>query len=413
MSKSRFGRFVCLGLLAAVVSIYIGCGRGGHSENGDDEDQVAVPVEVAAVILGDISSYFTGTATLEAEKETEVVAKVGGVVSRIYVEEGDFVKRGQALAKLDDERLSVQMEQATANLRKLETEYQRSVELYDEQLISDQDFQRAKFAYESQKATYDLQKLDLEYTSIRSPISGVVAERMIKVGNMVVTNQPVFQVTDLDPLLAVLYVPERLVGELKVGQVSKLTVDALAEDTFAGQVERISPVVDPSTGTIKVTVTVYDASRQLKPGMFARINIVNDVHIGTVLAPRDAIIEEDKETSVFVVRDSTVFKQDIETGYINSIYIEVVSGLTPGDTVVTLGKGSLKDSARVEFVNVEMAEADMDADEDSAGADLAGTGGIKSFAEKPAGDEDMTDDQAGDEASSDDSEAGDSQDDDS
>ena len=412
MSKSRFGRFVCLGLLAAVISIYIGCGRGAHSENGDDEDQVAVPVEVAAVILGDISSYFTGTATLEAEKETEVVAKVGGVVTRIYVEEGDYIKRGQALAKLDDEKLSVQMEQATANLKKLETEYQRSVELYDERLISDQDFQSAKFRYESQKATYDLQKLDLEYTSIRSPISGVVAERMIKVGNMVVTNQPVFQVTDLEPLLAVLHVPERLVGELKVGQVSKLTVDALAEETFAGQVERISPVVDPSTGTIKVTVTVYDASRQLKPGMFARINIVNDVHMGTVLAPRDAIIEEDKETSVFVVRDSTVFKQDIETGYVNSIYIEVVSGLTPGDTVVTLGKGSLKDSARVEFVNVEMAEADIDAGEDSAGADLAGAGGIKSFAEKPDGDESMTDGQEGEEASSDDSETGDSRDDD-
>ena len=396
MSKSRFGRFVCLGLLAAVVSLYIGCGRGGHSENGDEDDEVAVPVEVAAVILGDISSYFTGTATLEAEKETEVVAKVGGVVTRIYVEEGDYIKRGQPLAKLDDEKLAVQMEQATADLKRLESEYQRAVELYEERLISDQDFQSTKFQYESQKATYDLQRLDLEYTSIRSPISGVVAERMIKIGNMLVTNQPVFRVTDLDPLLAVLHVPERLVGELKVGQVSKLTVDALADEEFAGMVERISPVVDPSTGTIKVTVTVYDASRQLKPGMFARINIVNDVHTGTVLAPRDAIIEEDKETSVFVVRDSTVYKQDIETGYINSIYIEVVSGLTPGDTVVTLGKGSLKDSARVEFVNVDMAEADVEEPESAGETDIAGAGGIRSFAEKPAGDDGMTDDQAGD-----------------
>jgi membrane fusion protein (multidrug efflux system) len=370
MSKSRVGRFVCLGLLAAVVSVHIGCGRGSDSDDGKD-DEVAVPVEVAAVILGDISSYFTGTATLEAEKETEVVAKVGGVVSRIYVEEGDYIKRGQALAKLDDEKLSVQMEQATANLKKLETEYQRSVELYDERLISDQDFQRAGFEYESQKATYDLQRLELEYTSIRSPISGVVSERMIKVGNMLGINQPVFRVTDLDPLLAVLHVPERLVGELKVGQISKLSVDALADETFAGQVERISPVVDPSTGTIKVTVTVYDASRRLKPGMFARINIVNDVHTSTVLAPREAIIEEDKETSVFVVRDSTVFKQDIETGYVNSIYIEVTSGLMVGDTVVTLGKGSLKDSVKVEFVNADEDPADTDLAETADGEDEA------------------------------------------
>jgi hypothetical protein len=179
-----------------------------------------------------------------------------------------------------------------------------------------------------------------------------------------------------------------------VGQVSKLTVDALADEEFAGMVERISPVVDPSTGTIKVTVTVYDASRQLKPGMFARINIVNDVHTGTVLAPRDAIIEEDKETSVFVVRDSTVFRQDIETGYVNSVYIEVVSGLTPGDTVVTLGKGSLKDSARVEFVNAEFAEAEADADEGSEHTDIAVAGKIKSFAEKPDRDDGTVDDTA-------------------
>jgi len=369
MSKSRIGRFVCLGLVTAVVSLYLGCGRGAKSEDGDDKDEVAVPVEVAAVILGDISNYFTGTATLEAEKETEVVAKVGGVVNRIYVEEGDYITKGQVLAKLDDEKLSVQMEQATANLKKLEAEYQRSVELSKENLISDQEFQRAKFEYESQKASYDLQKLDLEYTSIRSPISGVVSERLVKVGNMLVVNQPVFRVTDLDPLLAVLHVPERLVGELKVGQVSKLTVDALAGEEFPGQVERISPVVDPSTGTIKVTVTVHDASRQLKPGMFARINIVNDVHTSVVLAPRDAIIEEDKQSSVFVVRDSTAFRQHIETGYVNSIHIEVVSGLTAGDTVVTLGKGSLKDSARVEFVNTDVAEADSDAGEDSADED--------------------------------------------
>jgi hypothetical protein len=149
--------------------------------------------------------------------------------------------------------------------------------------------------------------------------------------------------------------------------------------------------------------------------MFARINIVNDVHTGTVLAPRDAIIEEDKETSVFVVRDSTVFRQDIETGYVNSIYIEVVSGLTPGDTVVTLGKGSLKDSARVEFVNAEIAEADMKDDESSEDNDLAGAGKIKSFAEKPGWDggtaDDKADTDAGDEAASDRASSDDSKDD--
>jgi membrane fusion protein (multidrug efflux system) len=123
-------------------------------------------------------------------------------------------------------------------------------------------------------------------------------------------------------------------------------------------------VVDPSTGTIKVTVEVHDASRSLKPGMFARINIVHDVHANTLLAPRDAVVEEDDESAVFVVSDSTAYRRPVTTGYVNSVHIEVIDGLALGDTVVTTGKGSLKDSSKVEMVNAgprpEVAEAGSD-----------------------------------------------------
>jgi membrane fusion protein (multidrug efflux system) len=176
---------------------------------------------------------------------------------------------------------------------------------------------------------------------------------MIKVGNMVIPNEATFRVTDLDPLLAVLHVPERQIDKLRVGHAAKFVVDAIEDAEYGGRIERISPVVDPATGTIKVTVEVYDSSRRLKPGMFARVHIVHDTHTCTVLAPRDAIIEEDDKTSVFVVRDSTAYRQSVETGYVNSVHIEVVSGLDEGDTVVTIGKGSLKDSTRVEMVSSE------------------------------------------------------------
>ena len=98
-------------------------------------------------------------------------------------------------------------------------------------------------------------------------------------------------------------------------------------------------MVDPSTGTVKVTVEVHDKSLKLKPGMFARISIVNDVHAAAVLAPRDAIIEEDEESSVFVVRDSTAYRQTVETGYINSLHIEVLSGLAEGERVLVPNAG--------------------------------------------------------------------------
>lgn len=340
-------------MLAGVLLIQFGCGRGSHSQSNGDGETALVPVETAHVSRGDISAFFTGTATLEAEEETRVVAKVGGVVEEILVEEGDYVVAGQVLAKLDDEKLAVQVERTRANLQNLEGEYHRSEELFRGNMISAQEFQKAKYDFERQKAEHDLAKLDLEYTSIRSPISGVVAERLIKVGNMVLPNQATFSVTGMDPLLAVLHVPERQLGKLRVGHKATLEVDALAGAEFQGRIDRISPVVDPETGTVKVTVEVRDRTRKLKPGMFARVNVVHDVHTAALLVPKDAIIAEDRESCVFVVRDSTAYRQTVQTGYVNSSHIEILSGVDEGDTVVTIGKGGLKDSTKVELVSGE------------------------------------------------------------
>jgi membrane fusion protein (multidrug efflux system) len=350
-------RMICAVLVAGAVAIHAGCGGRGQAED-DPKDTAAIPVEVGVVTTGDIASYFTGNATLEAENETQVVAKVGGVVEKILTEEGNRVGVGQALAKLDEEKLAVQMDQATANMRKMENDYQRAKELFARTLISEQEFQRTQYEFDQQKAAFDLCRLDLEYTSITSPISGVVSERMIKVGNMVVPNQAVFRVTDLDPLLAVLYVPECQAGKLQAGHLAVITVDALPGERFDGRVERVSPVVDPSTGTVKVTVEVRDETRRLKPGMLARVGITHDVHAGTALAPRDAVIEEDNRSSVFVLRSGVAVRQPIETGYVNTTHIEILAGLAQGDTVVTTGKGGLKDSTKVDVVSGATTAAD-------------------------------------------------------
>jgi membrane fusion protein (multidrug efflux system) len=338
-------------LATALMAGIWGCGGQSRSNaNNNKDEEVVVPVEIAAISSGDISAYFTGTATIEAEEETEVVAKVGGVVERLLAEEGDYVEVGQVLAKLDDEKIAVQLEQVKANLNKLESNYERNKNLHEKNLVSTEVFQQVRYEYEHQKAVYDLAELDLNYTSIRTPISGIVAERLVKVGNMILPNQATFRVTGLNPLIAVLHVPERQLGRLRVGQNTLLHVDALGDQQFPGRIKRVSPIVDPETGTVKITVEVNDTSRQLRPGMFARLKIIYDIHSNVVMAPKDAIIAEDRESAVFVVRDSVAYRQYIEVGYANSTHVEVMGGLQPGDTVVTTGKGSLKDSTRVEIV---------------------------------------------------------------
>lgn len=334
-------------ILAALIG---GCGGNSRSETDKDKEKVVVPVEVDSVSVGEIAAYFTGTATIEAEEETEVVAKVGGTVEELKVEEGQYVRKGAVLAKLDDEMLTVQLAQANANLKKLKSNYERNADLHRKQLVSTEVFQQSKYEYEQQQAAYEMAKLNLDYTEIRTPIAGVVSERRIKVGNMIVPNQPTFKVSGLNPLIAVLHIPERQLAKLREGQQARLFVEAVDREEIMGRIKRISPIVDPATGTVKVTVETNDPTARLRPGMFARIKIIYDVHANAMKIPKDALISEDRESAVFVVRDSIACRQNISIGYINTTHVEVLEGLMPADIIVTTGKGSLKDSTQVEIV---------------------------------------------------------------
>lgn len=342
------------GSLAVILFALAGC----QPETGEDaqdagEEAPAVPVETAAPSRDDIYAVYSGTAPVEAFADAQVIAKVGGEVRDILVEEGDRVESGQVLARLDGDRLRFEMQQAEANLRKLQRDYQRNVDLRDKSLISTGDFEKIKYEMEALQATYDLAKLELSYTEIRAPIDGVVSQRFIKVGNTIDVNAPTFQVTSLEPLISYLHVPEREYRRIAAGQTATLRVDALAGNVFEGTVARISPVVDPATGTFKATIEVYDETQRLKPGMFARINVVYDVRADALQIPRSAIIEEAGETSVFVVADETAHRRTVRTGYVEGGQVEILEGLAEDERFVLVGQTGLKEGSRVTVVNAD------------------------------------------------------------
>lgn len=349
----RFSGYLLAAFVVVASVVHSGCGNDAKSMDAEEnkDERPAIPVEVASATTGDISAHLTGTATLEAEDEATVVSKSGGIVAEILVEEGSYVKAGQKLAQLDDDRLSLELERAEASLQKLAREYERNQELHDKQLVSTEEYERVRSEFEAQKAARDLASLSLEHTTVVAPISGIVSERMIKVGNMVQAYEPTFRITDFDPLHAIMHVPERELNKLQVGHRASLRVDAYPNDEFVGRIERISPVLDPATGTFKVTVEVRDRSLRLKPGMFTRIRIIHDTHAGTLLVPKEAVLAEDNESTVFVIRDSMTFRQTVETGYEDERYIEIVDGLDEGVQVITTGQSSLKDSSRVEVIS--------------------------------------------------------------
>ncbi len=348
-------RSVFLALAAVLVTGLAACGKGEAEAIAEEkqEEQVAVPVEVAAAYSGAVSAFYTGTTTLEAERDAEVVAKVGGVVRELFVEAGDRVEAGEIMAKLDDDRLRLEVARAEANVAKLEQEYRRNRQLHEAQLVSAEAYQRLGFELEVMRAELGLAKLQLDHTEIRAPFDGVVVARHIKVGNMIEQNAPVFRVTTYEPLIARLHVPERELNKLAVGQAAALRVDALPGQDFEGIVDRVSPVVDANTGTFAVFVALEDTGGKLKPGMFGRLDIVYDVHADAVLVPRAAVVIEDAKSAVFVIRDGHAQRQAVTTGYANNGSVEILDGIQPGDQVVTVGQNSLKDGAPVAVINAK------------------------------------------------------------
>ena len=320
------------------------------------EELLAIPVETATVHLGDVAAFYSGTTTIESDEQAVVVSQITGVVLEIHAEEGEFVKAGQLLVRVEPDRYRLEVERNEAALKRLETDYQRKKELFGRELVSAEDFERVSAEYEAQKALVALTQLDLKYTEIKAPISGYISERMVRVGNLVELHQPVYGIISYDPLLAILNVPERELGVLSKGQKVAIRLDAFPQQQFKGEVIRISPVIDPETGTFRVTAEVLDPDQLVKPGLFGRVDIVHDLRKDVPIIPRSALTREDEQTFVFVIgADSKVSRRLITTGYERNGDIEVIEGVAVGETVVTAGKGSLSEGSKVEVVSLSIA----------------------------------------------------------
>lgn len=344
-------------LLAALVALS-GCKKGGEAQAKEKEDKgpEAVPVEVVAVARRPIAASYSGTAPLEARAESQVVAKSSGVALTVLVEEGQQVRAGQVLVRLDPDRARLQAAQSAAQVRKLEANYNRSVQLSKQQLISANDLDQLKYDLENARAVNRLANLELSYANVVAPISGVIASRSIKTGNFVQINTPIFRIVDTSRLEATLNVPERELATIKPGQPVVLQVDAIPGRSFEGEVDRVAPVVDSGSGTFRA-IASFDGGGTLQPGMFGRIRIDYDQRADAIVIPRVALLEGEGDPAVFTVRGGKAVRVPVKLGYLDGAWAEIRSGLKLGEPVVTAGKVALREGSSVQVLGQQTAKA--------------------------------------------------------
>ncbi len=312
--------------------------------------QALVSVEVVKAAPRPISASFNGTAALDARSDAQVVAKTSGIAQRVLAEEGQHVRAGQLLVQLDSGQQELRVQQTAAEVGKLSRNLARSEQLATQKMVSANDVDQLRFDLQNARAALNLAKLDLSYTRVTAPIPGVIAQRMIKPGNLVQISTPIFRIVDTDRLEATLNVPERNLDVIKPGLPVTLGVDALPGKTFNGSIARISPVVDSGSGTFRV-VCAFSSGGLLQPGMFGRIAIVFDQRANALAIPRTALLEDDAQPAVFTVRNGKAMRVPVKTGYTEGEWVEVREGLSAGDPVVTAGKSALRDGVAVQIIS--------------------------------------------------------------
>lgn len=359
-------RILLVGFVAAAALALAACGNangeGKGAEGKDGKAEVpAVPVEVAATRRAEMAAIYTGTAPIESERKAFVMPKVKGEIRAVLADEGQRVREGQVLARLDGDQLRLEVALSEATMHKLERDYARNTELQAKGLISAVSIDNLKYELAAAKASWELTRLQLSYTDIRSPISGTVTQRLdvVKVGNTVTpvggviesADSSLFVVEDLDSLILRVNVPERELPKLSVGQVAELSLDAVPGRSFAGKIALISPYVDSSTATFGVRIRVTETGGLLRPGMFARVAIVYERKPDALQIPRTALLDGDGPPKVFVVQDGKAAERPVQLGLSNGAMIEIVAGLRDGEQVVVVGQGAVKPGAAVRIVN--------------------------------------------------------------
>jgi membrane fusion protein (multidrug efflux system) len=330
-------------------------------EADDEEDEEEpVPVEITHLERGEIESVLRFSSNLEAEDQVQVFSQAKRLVTELLVEEGDAVRKNQLLVRLQDEEQRSQLAKVKSQLTRTEREYERQKRLFEQELISQQMFSDAQFDYEQQRISVEDAERELSYTEVRAPIGGTVTERLVKVGDQVQIGQHLFDIVDFESMVARIFVPEKHLVQLRPGLHARISTVAAGDRAYVAEVDRVSPVVDPNSGTVKVTVAV-GAQAGLRPGLYVDVDLVTATHDDAVLVPKQAVIYDADQMFVYRLGDERrVERVFVEPRLANKSHIEPDAGLAAGDRVVIAGQAGLKDKALVSLPGDEEESEDVD-----------------------------------------------------
>jgi membrane fusion protein (multidrug efflux system) len=333
----------------------------------DEKEEQPIVVDVVVLQQGSIESVIRAAANLEAERQVEVLAEASRRVVELLVEEGDVVRKGQSLLRLEEDEQRTALKRAETNHEKAKREVQRQKNLHERDLTSDQAYNDASDELKRTELLLEDAERAFSYTNVHAPIAGTITLRTVNIGNQVSVGQHLFSIIDFESMVAYVYIPEKNLKDLAVKQDVRVRARAVRDEIYAAKIERISPVVDPRSGTVKVTVGV-GGQPGLRPGLFVDIAVVTATRDDALLLPKRALLYDNDQIFVYKLEEERrVSKRLVRPVLSDADFVMPLDGFAVGDSIVVAGQTGLKDQALVRLTtDPEPQDSEEDeADEDS------------------------------------------------
>ena len=314
----------------------------------DTRRQNAPLVKVEPVRREIVSNLLRFTGDVVAIQQASIFSKVSGNLERCYVDMGTPVRQNQLLALIDTTELHQQYQQAAATYENARLSYQRTKDLFEQNLIAQQDLDNAEAAKKVSGAAFETAKTRLRYAWITAPFAGTVTRRYLDPGALVTPNSStLFSLMDLDQMKIIVNVLEKDIPQVTIGKSAVVTVDAFPGKTFPGTVRRLSEAVDPATRTMAIEIDLDNRNHVLKPGMFANVMLIVNERPSAITVPTASLLKDDEGSFVYIVARDSARQIRVRRGVEQGDRTEIESGLGDSSLVISVGQQFVKDRGPV------------------------------------------------------------------
>ncbi|XOV91656.1 MAG: efflux RND transporter periplasmic adaptor subunit [Bacteroidota bacterium] len=285
----------------------------------------------------DLKNQINVTGTILADESVQLNSEVAGKVSEILFEEGQFIKRGKLLVRLNDDEIKADLQRLQFILKLNKDNEFRQKQLLEKEAISREEYETALTTLNTSQAEIKVVEARLAKHQIRAPFDGVVGLRSISEGSYLNPGTPIADLYKINPVKIEFNVPSKYLQLVNINDQINFSVDAYPNEVFQGSIYAVEPQIDPQTRSIKLRAKANNDKSELYPGQFAQINLILETIPNALLIPTEAVIPELNGKKVFLYKNGKVESQSINTGIRNEESIQVETGLNPGDTVIITG----------------------------------------------------------------------------